>query len=184
MSFVLFYSNYCENSKSLLQILSKTKVKENIHYLCIDNRIKKNDGNIYLILENKLEIMLPETIKKVPALFILSNGNQTIFGKDNIINHLKPQEIEVNQIATNFNGEPLTFSFNNNGFGVVSDNFSYLDQSPDSLTAKGDGGLRQIYHYATLDYTDKINTPPDNYTPDKIGQTTIEKLQQTRNNIK
>ena len=58
---------------------------------------------------------------------------------------------------------------------------SFLDQSSDSLSAKGDGGLRQLHQYATLEYVDKIETPPDNYVPDKIGEVSLESLQQQRN---
>tara|TARA_B100000927_G_scaffold201069_1_gene162786 strand:- start:499 stop:765 length:267 start_codon:yes stop_codon:yes gene_type:complete len=67
--------------------------------------------------------------------------------------------------------------------GVASDNFSFLDQSADSMSAKGDGGLRQMHQYATLDYVDKIQTPPDDYEPNTIGNQgmTMEQIQQQRN---
>jgi hypothetical protein len=67
--------------------------------------------------------------------------------------------------------------------GVASDNFSFLDQTADSMSAKGDGGLRQMHQYATLDWIDKINTPPDNYEPNTIGNQgmTMEQIQQQRN---
>ena len=67
------------------------------------------------------------------------------------------------------------------GFGVASDNYSFLDQSADELSAKGNGGMRQLYNYATIDLVDKIETPPDNYTPDKVGSVSLEQLQQKRN---
>jgi hypothetical protein len=79
------------------------------------------------------------------------------------------------------NGEPLAFSMNNSGFGVTSDNYSFLDQDADSLSAKGNGGMRQQHHYATLDYNINIDTPPENYQPDKIGPISMEQLQQKRN---
>ena len=41
--------------------------------------------------------------------------------------------------------------------------------------------MRQQHHYATLDYSDNIDTPPDTYTPDKVGQVSMEQLQSTRN---
>lgn len=185
MASIIFYSNFCENSKGLLAILAKSQIKERLHYLCIDNRIRKPDGSIYLILENKQEVVLPQNVVKVPALLLLSKNNEVVFGKENILNYLKPQEDVINQQATFFNGEPSAYSFGfgsyNSGLSVVSDNFSFLDQTSDSLSAKGDGGLRQMYHYATLDYNEKIETPPDNYTPDKIGKVSMEKIQQTRN---
>jgi len=48
--------------------------------------------------------------------------------------------------------------------------------------AKGNGGMRQMYNYSTIDYsnTGKIETPPDNYAPDKVGQVSLEQLQQNR----
>ena len=90
----------------------------------------------------------------------------------------------LNNDATGFNGEPNSFSLGREsmgGFGVASDNYSFLDQSPDELSAKGNGGMRQLYNYATLDLVDKIETPPDNYSPDKVGSVSLEQLQQKRN---
>lgn len=184
MSSILYYSNYCQNSKSLIQNISKTRLKEELHYCCIDNRIRKPNGMTYIILENKQEILLPPTVTKVPALLILNKGHKVLLGLNDILSYLKPQDDFINQKATNFNGEPNAFSFcSGSSLGVVSDNYSFLDQPPQSLRAEGDGGLRQIHHYATLDYSDKIETPDDNYVPDKIGSDlSVEKLQQTREN--
>ena len=39
-----------------------------------------------------------------------------------------------------------------------------------------------MYNYATLNNSDKIETPPDTYEPDKVGNVSMEKLQQQRNN--
>ena len=190
MSCVLYYSNYCNNSKNLLQVMSKSKIKEQIHFCSIDNRIKKSDGNIYIVLQNKQEIILPPTITKVPSLLLLNKGNQVLTGNDTILNFLKPQEEVITQKSTNFNGEPLSFSFGGGGgcggggyLGVVSDNYSFLDQNADELSSKGNGGLRQLYHYTTLDHVDSIETPPDTYVPDKIkGTSSVDKLRQDRNN--
>jgi hypothetical protein len=183
MSVVLYYSNFCQNSKSLLQVLANTKLKEELHYLCIDNRVRKPNGAIYIILENRQEIILPPNISKVPAAMFLHKNNQVIFGKENIINELRPQETYINNVATNFNGEPNAFSFSGGmaGYGgVISDNYSFLDQNADELTAKGNGGMRQIHHYATLNYNDKIDCPGEDYVPNKVGNVSLEKLQQQR----
>ena len=40
MSNVLYYSNYCEKCKRLLQILAKSDCKKDMHFLCIDKRSK------------------------------------------------------------------------------------------------------------------------------------------------
>ena len=183
MSEILYYSKNCNNCNTLIQKISKSRIKDNIHFICIDNRkIKQN--RIFIILENNQEIMLPPSVDKVPALLLINN-NQTIFGND-IYNYLKPQENTINNVSTNYQGEPDCYSFNGLGsngssLNIISDNYSFLDQSNDSLMAKGDGGLRQLYNYATINNNDSIKTPPDNYSPDTIGNVSLEKLQEERN---
>jgi len=187
MTSVLYYSNYCNNSKNLLQVMSKTKIKENIHFCCIDNRVKKPDGNVYIILQNKQELIIPPNITKVPSLLLLNRGHQVLTGNDTILNYLKPQEEVITQKSTNFNGEPLCYSFggscgSGSYLGVVSDHYSFLDQNAEDLSSKGNGGLRQLYHYTTLDHVDRIETPPDTYVPDKVKDTSpADKLRQERN---
>ena len=41
-------------------------------YVDIGDRVKKDDGKIYLIMANKKEIILPHTVDKVPALLLLN----------------------------------------------------------------------------------------------------------------
>jgi hypothetical protein len=55
--------------------------------------------------------------------------------------------------------------------------------SPEELSAKGNGGMRQMHNYvsATHDHW-TIPTPEDTYRPDKIGgEISIDSLQQKRN---
>lgn len=179
MSEVLYYSKSCNNCNKLIEKISRSKIKERMHFICIDNR-KVKQNRIFIILENGQEIMLPPSIDKVPALLLINN-NQAIFG-DDIYNYLKPDETLINNISTNFQGEPDCFSFGSYGLSIVSDNYSFLDQPSDSLLAKGDGGMRQLYSYATINHNDEINTPPDDYSPDTIGNVTLDKLQNERNN--
>ena len=181
MGSVLYYSNYCDNSKKLLGYLSKSSVKDNLHYVCIDRRVKKNNA-MYVILENNQELLLPNTVNAVPALMILNNDYKVLFG-DNILEYLKPVEQVKVQKATNFNGEPSAFSLNDGMAGVHSDNFSFLDQGNDELSAKGDGGMRQLYNYATINFQEKIETPEDDYVPDKVDENSLKNYQDTRNNI-
>jgi hypothetical protein len=150
-----------------------------MHFINIDKRCKKN-GATYIILENGQELLLPPTVSKVPALLLLNKGHHVLFGSD-INKHLEASNvIHANPIVKS-NGEPLAFSMNNSGFGVTSDNYSFLDQDADALSAKGNGGMRQQHHYASLDYNVNIDTPPETYQPDKIGQVSMEQLQQKRN---
>ena len=63
---------------------------------------------------------------------------------------------------------------------IVSDNYSFLDMTSDDLSAKGGGGTRQMHSYASLDFNDKIQTPEDNYDPNKVNEGDLEKLQRER----
>jgi hypothetical protein len=57
-----------------------------------------------------------------------------------------------------------------------------LDQSSDELSAKGNGGLRQLYNYATIDFNESINCPAIEEKQARIGpDVTLEKLQKERN---
>lgn len=183
MSCILYYSNYCENCKVLIQNISKwNDAKNDMHFINIDKRVRKSNGATYIILENGQEILLPPTITKVPALLLLNKSHHVLFGND-INKHLEPKQQMQVATATNNNGEPLAFSLMGGGYGgVASDNYSFLDQDAESLSAKGNGGMRQQHHYASLDYYSNIETPPDNYSPDKVGQVSMEQLQQQRNN--
>jgi len=180
MSSIIYYSNYCDNSKRLLQTISKLNTQKDMHFINIDKRVKKSNGATYVILENGQDILLPPTITKVPALLLLNKGHQVLFGND-INNYLESTNVKHTNSVVKNNGEPLAFSINNCGFGVASDNYSFLDQDSTSLSAKGDGGMRQQHHYASLDHTSDIDTPPDTYEPDKIGQVSLEQLNQQRN---
>lgn len=181
MSSILYYSNYCDNCKTLLQILSKSNIKNDIHFINIDKRVRKSNGATYIVLENNQEILLPPTVTKVPALLLLNNNHQVLFGSD-INRHLEPKHVAQTNPMAKTNGEPLAYSLYGGGsFGVVSDNYSFLDQDAESLSAKGNGGMRQQHHYASLDTQGLIETPPDTYTPDKVGQISMEQLQQKRN---
>ena len=182
MSSIIYYSNSCHRCKSVLSALSKSKIQNDIHFLCIDKRVKSSTGAWHIITETGEKVLLPPQVNRVPALLLLNKGHMVLYGEQ-ILQHFQPKNVALNDQATGFNGEPNAFSLGREsmgGFGVASDNYSFLDQSADELSAKGNGGMRQLYNYATIDTVDKIETPPDNYSPDKVGSVSLEQLQQKR----
>jgi hypothetical protein len=181
MNNIIFYSNYCENSKKVLTELTKTKLKEELYYICIDKRRKDQNGAIYIILENGQEIIMPPSVTAVPCLLLITNGHKTIMGSD-IITHFQPKQDQLNNQATLNNGEPLAYSFGSLNSGVSSDNYSFWDMSSDDLSAKGNGGVRQMYNYATPDYSNTINTPEDKAVSNTIGNEgmTMDKIMAQR----
>jgi hypothetical protein len=151
MSCILYYSKYCEVCKKYLQLLSKSDIQKDIHFICIDKRVKDSNNKTYIILENGQKIILPENITKVPALLLLAQGYQVLYG-DKILEFLKPQQKQQIKQATQNNMEPMAFSLGGGGgFGdIVSDHYSFLDQDANELSAEGNGGMRQMHNYVDL----------------------------------
>jgi len=54
MSLILYYSNYCDNCKNLLQNLAKNYNSKEIHFICVDKRVQEQEGT-YLLLEKRRE---------------------------------------------------------------------------------------------------------------------------------
>lgn len=184
MSNILYYSNYCDKCKNILRTVGNSEIKSDIHFVCIDKRFRDpQTGGIYVTLENQQKILLPPQIQKVPAMLLLKEGNKVIFGTE-ITDKIKPKNELVDTRATGFNGEPSAFSLGNDnigGFGVASDNFSYWDQGSDELLAKGDGGARQMYNYATVNQASNIDTPADTWQPDKVNENSLKEMEDQRN---
>lgn len=176
---ILYYSNQCSHSNQLLTMLRNSNIKKNLYYVCIDKRSKDGNNNTIIHLENGQNVPLPPIISKVPSLLLQNHGNRVLTGNE-IINYLQNSmaEKEKHQQLD----EPEPFDFNSGGY-VCSDNFSFLDMNSNDLQSKGEGGMRQLHHYVTLNNNPTISTPIDDYVPDKVstGQgMTIEKLQEER----
>ena len=179
MSLALYYSKFCTHCKELLLQLSRTQIKKDIHFICIDQRETNKDGSVHIILSNGQRLLLPPNITTVPAILLLHHGNRAITGISAILQYLKPSEQQVNDKATSFNGEPLAFSVSEMG-NNLSDTYSYLDMSAEELSAKGNGGLRIMHNYMLLDQNQTIATPPDDYVPDKMGTIDMNKIMEKR----
>jgi len=180
MSSILYYSKYCDVSKKYLQLLSKSNVQKDVHFICIDKRIKDSNNKTYIILDNGQKIILPENVTRVPALLLLNQGYNVLYG-DQILQHLKPkQEVEVRQ-ATQNNMEPMAFSLG--GGDIVSDQYSFLDQGSEELEAKGNGGMRQMHNYVDLNtaFNGQISQQGNNEDTNTTIRGTIKKSDDSAN---
>jgi len=184
MSTILYYSNFCEHSKKLLQTLSKTQVSKDMHFICIDKRVKDERGKLHIVLENGQQIIMPENVVKVPALLLVKQNFQVLYG-DSIYTYLKPKQEVITKQATQNNMEPMAFSLGGGGggFGIASDQYSFLDMEPEQMNTKGDGGLKQMHQYVRLDHVDTISTPTDEQDKQQgraAGGLTLEQYQKQR----
>jgi len=175
MSCIVYYSNYCEPSKKLLQTLAKSRLKEQVHFICIDQRFKDAQNRTMIELNGQV-LTLPACVSKVPALYLI-DANRAVFG-DDIYKQFAPAETAINHVETRGHGEPECF---NSNMTTMSDAYSYWDQPPEELEAKGNGGMRQIHNFAPIDQHFSIQTPKDDYEPDKIkGTKTLEEYKAER----
>ena len=182
MSAILYYSNFCQHSKALLQNVGRSpEISKDVHFICIDKRVKKGDGKTYIILENGQQIIMPENVSKVPALLLLNDNYRVIYGEE-IASYFKPKQQEVTKMVTQNNMEPEAFAIGG-GYGSMSDSYSFLDMGPEELSAKGTGGTRQMHNFVPLNHADQIHTPQDDtdYKSSKISESvTVEQLMQQR----
>jgi hypothetical protein len=167
---ICYYSNFCEPSKKLLQLLAKTKLNQEIHFICIDKRFKSPQGDI-IVEVGAQQVKLPAIVNKVPALYLIGN-NKALF-EDDIYRYLAPKEEAITHKETAGNMEPECYQMSS-----MSDAFSFWDQNADELSTKGSGGLRQIHNFVSVDQNFAITTPEENYKADKIGNNGSKSLEE------
>lgn len=184
---VFYYSNYCAHSKKVIEFLAKGGFTDSLSCICIDKRKRNpNTNQTVIYLENGQQAIMPPNIQSVPALLLVNQKYKMVLGTD-IIRHFEPMMKDKLASANFGNGEPLGYSIAGSGGGggcnVVSEQFTYYNMTPEELSAKGQGGRRQLYNYVPASQpVMTINTPEDKYRPDKVdSEVTIDKIQQQRN---
>jgi hypothetical protein len=182
---ILYYSNYCKHSQKVIQFLAKNNLTDKLNFICIDKRQRDpKTGQTHIQLENGKTVILPPNVHNVPSLLLVKQNYRVVLG-DEIIATFQPRVEQQNNTATLSQGEPAGYQLlsSNNGMNIVSEQFTYYSMTPEELSAKGKGGNRQMYNYVLANHTlSTIETPPDNYRPDKLSSgVTIDTLQQKRN---
>ena len=181
---ILYYSNYCENSKKVIQYISKNGLIDKLNAICIDKRtVDKTTGQVLIQLENGQKVMLPPNVHSVPAMLVRDKNYLAVYGGE-IIKYFHGAVQEKNVVAQRHNGEPVGISLtpSSAGVSIVSEQYTFYDLTPEDLSAKSRSNKRPMYNYISANHdTYKIPTPPDNYRPDKIGEAvSIETLTQKR----
>ena len=175
----LYFSKYCKHSSKILDELNRTGMNQKFVYISIDKRFSKNNIT-YILNPDGSSFPLPPMINRVPILLL--KPNHEILSGNQILEYIKPQAKNIKEEKTMLHNEPNPFSLNmdnGNVYGVKSDNYSFLDSSPDELSAQGTGGVRQMYNYSTLDQVPTIQTPLQSDKAAKLNMT-VEQLQEQR----
>jgi hypothetical protein len=184
---IFYYSNYCKHSQRILQFLVKGNLVDKISFICIDKRFHdKKTNQTKIALEDGKTVILPPNIHSVPSLLLVNKNYQLVSGND-IVKHYEPM-IKEKLASANFgDGEPLGFSVQNmsgsGGSNIVSEQFTFFNATQEDLSAKGNGGNRQMFNYTSVNSGDNfIETPPDKYRPDKVSvNVNMDSIQQQRN---
>ena len=179
---LLFFSHYCEFSKSLLNNLNTKGLIDKVEMICIDNRFIK-ENITYIVLPSQQNMPLPPMIQCVPCLCILPNYE--ILKGNQILHYFEPIADTLEKEKEKLNLEPNPFSLQNEtsgSFGVSSDNFSFWDSDHEQLSASGNGGMKQMYNYVSVheNNSESIYTPQEQES--NIPKLSIEQIQQQRQN--
>jgi hypothetical protein len=176
----LYFSHYCKHSSAILQELNKAGMQTKFNYICIDKRVVK-DNITYILLPNGQQFPLPPMINRVPVLllkpkFEILSGNQ-------ILDYIKPQAKTIQEEKTMLYAEPNPFDLSRDTLrssGVASDHYSFLDMGPQELAPQGNGGMRQMYSYATIDGETPMEVPLLEDKKSKMNYS-LEDIEQMRN---
>ena len=180
----LYYSNYCKHCQQMLQYLVKNGLSQKLNCLCIDKREKNPEtGQIFIVLDRGTKLLLPPNVHSVPSLLLTSQNYRVLVGEE-IYKYFAPKVMNENNEATGNNGEPAGYLIQNaaNTLNVVSEQYTYYNMTPEELSGKGRGGMRQMHNYIPAEHSSyTIPTPEETYKSDKIGNVSMESLQQKRN---
>ena len=182
---LLFFSELCKHSQELIGTMKQKNLLDKVQLVCIDNRYIENNVT-YIYLNPSQTMPLPPMITCVPTLCIMPNYE--ILKGGQIMDYFAPMSKNIEDEREQLNMEPNAFSLDsetNGSFGVSSDSFSFWDTNSDDLSAQGNGGIRQMYTYASIESTnshsEQIYTPAEQ-ADDKPAPVSLDQIQQQRNN--
>ena len=147
---ILYYSNNCGHCEKLIAHLAKNGLIDKYNFVNIDRRtIDPYTNQIHVMLDRGTKVSLPPNVTRVPTLVLVNNKQQTVVGEE-IYAYLEPAVARGHKIAVGENGEPSGFvlATSSGGVNIVSETFTMYDASPEELSAKGIGTMRQMHNYA------------------------------------
>ena len=176
MSAILYYSKHCKNCDKIISELSQSRAQNDIHFVCVDKRARLENGQTCVVLDTGEQVALPEQITRVPALLLLQEDNRILFGND-IYDVVSLTVQREKHAATKGYGEPREAGGSDlmSSVSAGSGLYSALDENDAFAEQHG------CYASASYDNIDRIETPPDDYQPDKMNEDSIKTYQEERN---
>jgi hypothetical protein len=141
---LIFYSNYCQNCKQIIEEIKKTPVGLSLKYICIDSESVRSK--------------LPHYISSVPAL-VVGETNQ-IFVGNQILGWIEMSSGAVSSSpppAPPVRKEDLgPNAWHNNEMNAFSDMYSFIDVD---TSAQGDGGMSMVHNFEILSPESNASRP-------------------------
>lgn len=179
---IIFYSNFCNFSKTLLVQLATSSLHQSLDFACVDN-IVVEEGKKKIVLDNGRKIILPTIVTQVPALLLLTTF-KVYFGNDIYRFLVQPHKHAESRIATQNNMDPIGMECSKSMSGVVSDNYSSFDLTADNLNTHGEGGMSQRHGYSYFDEEyQRIEPAPEDLNDrgsQRLPPVSVEDLQRQR----
>lgn len=165
---VLYYSNNCKYCQKLLAHLAKIGVLEKYNFVCIDRRsIDPNTRQVSITLDRGVKASLPPNVSRVPTLLLVNQKFTAVIG-DDIYNYVNANvKHDPENLAVKNGGEPIGYilSPSSGGVNIISETYTMYNAPPEELSAKGNGGTRQMHNYVPVNrHSDSIQTPFDEST--------------------
>ena len=173
MSYVLYYSTNCRSCDKIINELARTELQKSIHFVCIDRRVKRNN-HTYVQMESGEEVLLPRTVTKVPALLMLQENNRVIFG--NAIYDLFTPKKEPAAQAPKAPSAPREFG----NLGMLSSNIQSASYGMLNEAEEDEVSQNGYYVSAFYDNIEQIETPDDDYMPDKLDEESMKRYREER----
>jgi hypothetical protein len=175
---VLYYSNNCKYCQKLLAHLAKIGVLDKYNFICIDRRsVDPNTRQISITLDRGVKTTLPPNVSRVPTLLLVNQKFTAVIGDDIYAYVESKVQPDPNNMATANGGEPIGYiiSPSSGGVNIVSETFTMYNAPPEELSAKGNGGTRQMHNYVSANVDGKsIPTPLEESTRTKPDTTNAQ----------
>jgi hypothetical protein len=142
----VYYSKNCLHCQKLLQYLAKHGFTNKCNFLCIDRRQRdQTTGQTYILLERGVKVLLPANVQNVPSLVCSSTQNYKVLVGNDIYQYIQYRLQGLINDATNNNGEPSGYPLAQ--MTAMTEQFTYYSMTPQELSSKGNGGMRQLLNY-------------------------------------
>ena len=174
---VLYYSNNCKHCQKLLAHLAKLGLLEKYNFVCIDRRsVDPNTRQITVTLDRGVKTTLPPNVSRVPTLLLVNQKYTAVVGDEIYAQIESKNPPDPNNLAYDNGGEPIGYIMapSSGGVNIVSETYTMYNAPPEELSAKGNGGTRQMYNYASAKIDPTSIPTPQNETSGKSKPVQIE----------